>query len=288
MKVFFAVTLIVATVAAGFLWVNRPQYLAIDAHPPAGFPDDRFSHDIFERLLSRFVDDGGAVNYAAWNASAEARADLDSYLGAVARFSPDNAPQRFRSDDEAFVYWIQAYNAYVIRAVLEHWPLDSVTDVKAPVEAVRGLGFFYRLRFKFGGRYYSLFAVENDVIRKRHRDARLHFVLNCASDSCPVLRPALPAGPELEETLARAAREFVADESNVAVDHSARTVTLSRIFKWFRKDFINDLRWRGLPAERGLIDYVASVAPDELRQELAKATGYEVRFFEYDWGLNSQ
>jgi hypothetical protein len=288
MKMLITVLLIVAIVAAGFFWLNRPQFFAIDAPLPAEFPRDGFSHRSFERLLRRFVDDRGEVDYAAWHASAAARKQLDSYLAAVSRFSPDNAPQRFESDDETFVYWIQAYNAWVIRAVLEHWPLDSVTDVKAPIEAVRGLGFFYRLRFEFGGRYYSLFEVENKVIRKRHRDARLHFVLNCASDSCPVLRPELPTGDQLEATLARAAEEFVSNRANVAIDHSAKTVTLSRIFKWFRRDFVNDLRWRGQPAERGVVDYVASVAPQELRQELAKTDGYDVGFFEYDWGINAR
>lgn len=288
MKMLVPVTLIIATTAAGFLWMNRPQYLAIDAPLPAGFPTDRFSHDTFERLLSRFVDDNGEVDYASWHGSPGALEELDGYLAAVGKFSPDSDPARFVSANDAFVYWIQAYNAYVIRSVLEHWPLDSVTDVKAPIEVVKGLGFFYRLRFNFGGKYYSLFEVENGVIRKRHHDARLHFVLNCASDSCPVLRPVLPVGDELEATLAQAAAAFVTDTSNVAIDHSRKTVTLSRIFKWFRKDFINDLRWRGLPAQRGLIDYVASIAPEELRQELANAGDYELKFFEYDWSVNAQ
>ena len=67
---------------------------------------------------------------------------LNSYLGAVSRFSPDNAPHRFRGRNDELAYWIYAYNAYVIRSVLDHWPLDSVTDVKAPLEAIKGLGFF--------------------------------------------------------------------------------------------------------------------------------------------------
>ena len=69
--------------------------------------------------------------------------------------------------NDELVYWIQGYNAYVIKAVLDHWPLDSVTDVKAPIEAVRGMGFFYRLRYKFGDRYFSLLRVENGIIRNR-------------------------------------------------------------------------------------------------------------------------
>jgi len=32
------------------------------------------------------------------------------------------------------------------------------------------------------------------------------------------------------------------------------------IIKWYKKDFINDLRANGHPAERGLIDYVAGIA----------------------------
>ena len=288
MKILLAVALSIAIVVAGFLWVNRPQFISVNASLPADFPDDVFSHRLFEQLLLRLVDADGRVDYQGWYDSTDARADLDSYLAAVSTFSPDSSPERFPTSNDELVYWIQGYNAYVIRSVLDHWPLDSVTDVKAPIEAVTGMGFFYRLRFQFGGEYYSLFEVENGIIRKRHRDARIHFVLNCGSDSCPVLRPQLPAGAELETLLATAAAEFVADSGNVAIDHSSKTITLSRIFKWFRKDFINDLRQRGRSTERGLIDYVASVAPEDLRQELDRSHDYEVRFFEYDWDLNDQ
>jgi hypothetical protein len=288
MKVLFAALLIAAVVVAGCLWAIRPQRIPVSAPVPREFPADSFSHEVFESLLRQYTDSEGRVDYAGWHASADSISRLHAYLAAVSAYSPDNAGQRFPSSNDELVYWIQAYNAYVIKAVLDHWPLDSVTDVKAPIEAIRGMGFFYRLRYSFGGRYYSLLHVENGIIRKRHRDARIHFVLNCASESCPVLKPELPAGAELEEALARAATEFVSDPRNVAIDHAAKTVTLSRIFKWFRKDFINDLRRRGLPADNGLVDYVASVAPEALRGELAGASDYEINFFDYDWSLNSQ
>ncbi len=284
----FAALVIAAFVVAGCLWAFRPLRVPVTAAVPAEFPADGFSHEAFESLLRQYTDSDGRVDYAGWHASAESISLLHGYLAAVSAYSPDNAPQRFPSSNDELVYWIQAYNAYVIKAVLDHWPLESVTDVKAPIEAVTGMGFFYRLRYPFGGRYYSLLHVENGIVRKRYRDARIHFVLNCASDSCPVLKPELPTGAELEEALARAATEFVADPQNVNVDHAAKTVTLSRIFKWFRKDFINDLRRRGLPTDDGLLDYVASVAPDALRSELAGASDYEIRFSDYDWSLNSK
>jgi len=156
----------------------------------------------------------------------------------------------------------------------------------APLEVVTGLGFFYRLRFEFGGKRYSLLAVKNGKIRKGFQDARIHVVLNCGSDSCPVLRPELPTGEELQDLLASAAGEFVSDPKNVSIDHENRQVVLPSIFNWFKKDFINDLVKRGRPSERRLVDYVASVAPDSLRTELDAADGYDIIFRDYDWSLN--
>jgi hypothetical protein len=100
------------------------------------------------------------------------------------------------------------------------------------------------------------------------------------------MRPTLPTGEALEDLLAAAATDFVNDHRNVAVDHDNKQVVLSTIFKWFRKDFLNDLAKRGLPSERGLIDYVSSEASGPLRAELDTTSGYEVIFRDYDWSLN--
>jgi len=149
------------------------------------------------------------------------------------------------------------------------------------------MGFFYQQRFEFGKERYSLLAVENEVIRKQYKDARIHFVLNCASESCPIMRPTLPTGEELQALLATATTDFVSDPRNVSIDHANREVVLSTIFKWYRKDFLQDLTKRGRPAKRGLIDYVASVAQEPLKSELDAIEGYEVAFQDYDWAINN-
>ncbi len=110
--------------------------------------------------------------------------------------------------------------------------------------------------------------------------------MNCGSESCPVLRPELPAGDKPEPFLQQAAVDFVSDTRNVCIDHHNHEIVLSAIFKWFRTDFVNDLRRRGLPSDRGLIDYVASVAPVALKTELAGANDYDVVFTDYDWAVN--
>ena len=287
MQYVIALLLLVALLVGGFALLNRPQFVPVTASIPADFPQEGFSHQDFEDLLRKFVDENGDVDYEDWRNSRESVAQLDSYLAAVSRFSPDSAPERFATRNDELAYWLYSYNAYVIKSVLDNWPISSVTDVKAPLEVIKGLGFFYRLRFEFGGKRFSLLAVENSKIRKSFQDARIHFVLNCASDSCPVLRPALPTGDALQALLASATAEFVNDSKNVSINHANRQILLSTIFKWFRKDFLNDLKKRGLPAEHGVVDYVASVASDSLRAELKAAQDYDVVFSDYDWSLNN-
>ena len=278
--------LLVALLVGGFAWLNRPHFVPISASIPADFPHDGFSHQDFEDLLRNYVDEDGNIAYEVWSESVESVAQLESYLAAVSRYSPDNTPERFSTRDDELAYWLYGYNAYVIKSVLDNWPISSVTDVKAPLEVVSGLGFFYRLRFQFGGKNYSLLSVENDKIRKNFADARIHFILNCASDSCPMMRPALPTGEALQALLTTATTDFVSDSQNVAIDHDNKQVVLSTIFKWFTKDFLNDLKKRGIPGDRGVIDYVTSVAPEALRAELDSVRDYDVVFSDYDWSLN--
>lgn len=280
------VLLILALVVIGVI-VNRPIVKTVNAEVPYDFPDSGFSHAVLEELVGTYVDGAGRMDYDAWHVSVEDRRKLDQYLTAVSLYSPENAPSRFPTRNDALAYWIYAYNAYVISEVLDRWPLESVTDIKAPVEVVKGFGFFYRLRFVFGGKAYNLLTVENDKIRSRYRDPRIHFVLNCGSESCPVFRADLLAPDELDAQLSTAAAEFVANPKNVRIDHENQRIQLSRIFEWYRSDFVNDLRRQGLPADEGVIGYIRTVSPHRLRADLDRSANYELVFNEYDWTVNA-
>ena len=277
--------LVLGALGLGWWWNLRPRVLRADA-PPAAQPVGGFTHAAFESLLRRFVDDAGRIAYDRWANDAGARTELDAYLAAIEETSPENEPARFQDRSDRLAYWLNAYNACVIKAVLVHWPLQSVTDVKAPFEIVQGLGFFAKLRFVIGGRPYSLYEIEHEQIADRFEDPRIHFVLNCASGSCPVLQPELPQGPDLEEYLADAARRFVAEQRNVDIDHRKGRVVLSAIFSMYEAEFTNALRRQGLPG--GLVAYVASVAPAPLQAELVQAKNYTLSFHEFDWSINRQ
>lgn len=281
------VILIVVTIVATFFWVNRPRRVIVDAPLPTDFSERGFSHDSLEQLLQTYVTADGQVDYGRWKDSPDSIAQLDSYLAAVGAYSPVTTADRFPTRSDELAYWLYGYNAYVIKSVLDHWPIASVTDVKAPLEVVSGLGFFYQLRFSFGGDYLSLLAVETDKIRKAYKDARIHFVLNCASESCPIIRPELPTGNDLEQLLSQATRDFVNEPSNVFVDHEKKVVYLSKIFNWYKSDFIHDLQKSGKPAANGLVGYVALWASGSLADDLTRASDYEIQFRDYDWSLNS-
>ena len=283
-----AVIVLTLFAVAGFSFLNRPLMIDFAGAIPRDFPAQGFSHASFEALLRRYVDADGHVDYQAWHSAKDHVAALGDYLAAVAAVSPDSHPDRFESDTDGLAYWLYAYNACVIRSVLANWPIASVTDVRAPIEAVKGLGFFYRQRFLFGGKRLSLYAVEHKKILAGYRDPRIHFVLNCASESCPALRPELPTGDALESLLQASTHDFIHDGRNVHIDHDVRRITLNMIFRWYRKDFVNALRRRGAPAGRGVLDYVAGEADPGLRAELDRAADYAVVYADYDWTINAR
>ena len=103
-----------------------------------------------------------------------------------------------------------------------------------------------------------------------------------------MLRPELPTGEELEQLLQVATIEFVSDPQNVHVDDGKMQIVLSAIFEMYSSDFIKELTRRGLSSERGVVDYVASVAPSSLQAELKSAVAYEVTFVDYDWAISKK
>ena len=110
-----------------------------------------FSHAPFERVLERYVDQHGRVDYSALKNDPH---DLELYYFQLATYSPDSHPELFPTEHGKLAYWINAYNAAVIKAVLTHYPIRSVEDVKPPFPLFflpRKSGFFVFQRLTFGG-----------------------------------------------------------------------------------------------------------------------------------------
>ena len=133
---------------------------AVLAAVPAGAAEP-FSHADWERVLERFVDARGFVDYQGL---AEDRGALDRYLARLRAASPESDPGLFPSPDHELAYWINAYNAWVFWGVLDRGPdLDSVWGFLGT-----GISFFSGMDIELGGRETNLKALEDEVIRARY------------------------------------------------------------------------------------------------------------------------
>lgn len=231
----------------------------------AACPEFDQTHSRFDAVLRAHVK-AGVVDYAGLRA---APGELEAYLGelkAVCKTSIDGW-----SKEQRVALWVNAYNAFTIKTILDHSPLKSIKDI--------GLlpGAAWRERFiPLGGLVgkgdLSLNDVEHEILRKNYPDARLHFVLVCASKSCPELRSEAYRADRLSAQFDDAGRRFLADKTKNSFEGKAWKV--SSIFKWYREDFDRD--------GPGLVVFVKRFA------SAAEDPSAEPEFLPYDWSLNGK
>ena len=249
---------------------------------------ETFSHELLDRVLQAHVDDRGRVDYAGL---VEDSGDLDAYYVLLSRFSPDSHPDLFPTRNDRLAYWINGYNAATLKAVLAHYPITGIAEVRAPTLLFfmpEKSGFFLLIRVIFGGDATSLYCLENILIRPRFEEPRIHFALNCASRGCPRLPDRAFTAAGLDAELDRETRRFAADEGNVRIDTTGRRVYLSSLFDWYRDDYLEWLRERRPRGDLGILDYVALYLPPQKAALIADAGAFAVEYVSYDWGLNDR
>lgn len=232
---------------------------------PAARAGGGVSHDGLTAVLARHVQ-GGRVDYAALKARpAELDRHLDS-MAAVSKAEFDRWAER-----ERLAFLINAYNAWTLRLILDHHPVQTIKDIGS---FLRGPWDIPLVKL-FGGTI-TLNTLEHQIIRKEFAEPRIHFALVCAAKGCPVLRSEAYTGAKLEEQLTDQTRQFLAAPEKNRVDAAARVVYLSPIFKWYVEDF---------EAKSGSVlaflkpFWPGSVGPVD-------SDRYTIRHTEYDWSLN--
>lgn len=226
----------------------------VEHQPPILGPGDAIA--AYARVLQRFVDERGAVDFEAL---ARDRADLDAYVRFVAA-----APlESFAPGDERLAHYINSYNALSMLNVVE-------SGIPRTHAGWRKVVFFALHRFVIGGRRMSLYAYENDVIRKAG-DPRIHFALNCSAVGCPTLPREPFAGPRLQRQLDRETRRFFSSAANLRVEPASRTVYMSELLRFYCDDFV--------AAAGSLPAFVNRYAPEPVPRD------YALRFLPYDWTI---
>ena len=210
------------------------------------------NHNEWTMLLETHVDSKGNVNYKEFKNSID---KLDVYLTKLSNNSPTNNA----SKNEKLAYWINVYNAFTVKLIVDNYPVKSIKDIKQPWD---------QKFFKIGNVAMSLNYVEHEIIRKMN-EPRIHFAIVCASYSCPKLQKYAFTADNLESQLTSVTKEFLADETRNKI--SEKTIQISKIFDWFAKDFKQD---------GSLIEFLNKYTDVTISPKAKK------RYLEYNWALN--
>ncbi len=235
-------------------------------------PLDQIDHGPWGRLLKKYVDAQGMVDYTAWKRSSDDRAALDRYLAELGRGDPGVKTPKAA----VLAFWINAYNALTIQGILQHYPTSSIRNHTA---RVFGYNIWDDLLLPVGTAKYSLNDIEHKILRKQG-EPRMHFTIVCASIGCPPLSNEAYLPETLEAQLSENTRVFFSRSKHFQADHASRTVRVSPILKWFSEDF-------GPTAQQGLIGLV-DYLPGEATRRMITDGKFKVRYLDYDWGLNDQ
>ncbi len=244
---------------------------------------ESFSHARWQVVLENYVDDQGMVDYQGLSNNREL---FDQYLETVQTMGPESTPELFNGPADELAYYINAYNALVFDGVLDRGPEDKT--VWSGI--ISGYLFFEWMKIQVDGKKTNLKKLEDDIIRARYKDPRIHAAINCASISCPRLPRSAFLAPTLDQQLEDAMREFANNPSNVLVEDNV--IYLSSIFDWFAEDFIayesrmavnvpDQVNGRAVDP---VINYI-----NRFRAEEDKLEGeMKIKFFPYNKDINKQ
>jgi len=222
------------------------------------------SHEAWTTLLKKCVDAKGQVNYRGF---LEDASRLDAYLGLLS----DCPPSMDWSQAERLAYWINAYNAFTVKLILDHYPVKSIKDI-GPKLAIPKVNSVWDIKFfHIGGVEMTLNQIEHDILRKDFNEPRIHFAIVCASFSCPVLFNEAFTAKRIEQQLETQAVAFINDPARNRV--SENKVELSAIFNWFKGDFTKN---------GTLLEFIRRYAKGKVADKA------KVSFLDYDWSLNGK
>ena len=231
-------------------------------------------HDIFNELLGKYVN-SGKVNYNG--IQSESRERFNIYLDLLSKINPDEFINATESDQLAV--YINAYNAFTIATVLDHWPVESIRDIP---------NVWKEKKYKLGHNLVSLDEIEHKFARS-FGDPRIHFALNCASVGCPELRSEAYIAENLEEQLEDQTLLFFSQKDKFFSCAKCKDIKLSKIFEWFHRDF----RSRSYPFTKkygkfsGVVGFIHDYSQAKMKRRI-KRNVIPLTFLSYDWSINSK
>ena len=237
-------------------------------------------HALFDQVLEKHLN-GRFLDYAAVKTDPSG---LDAYLTELR--NTDAGAVANASSAEQLAFWINAYNACAIKLVVEHYPIQKASFPSSLVNSLRGVPAnsirqipnTWKQEFcAVAGKDRALDEIEHEIIRPMG-DPRIHFAVNCASRSCPVLASDAYTSDLLDEQLDAAVARFVADPHQYRLERSEpATVYLNKVLDWYKDDFGGD---------EGVLRFLLSYLPEGDAAYIREHGPAKIKHPDYDWTLN--
>lgn len=177
-----------------------------------------FDYTNYNQFLKNYVSEKGNVKYD------KIKSNKAQLTETIKQFQNDQPNEKW-SRNEKLCYWINTYNVYTIKAIIDNYPAKSIRDIENVWE---------KRNIPFNKVNFSLSDIENKILRKMD-EPRIHFAINCASYSCPKLENNAFLPQTIEKQLETATKEFINDSSKN--NFSGKEVKISEIFNWYAADF---------------------------------------------------
>lgn len=241
--------------------------LALSASPASA--DLASATKAYGKLLTQYVTPRG-VKYDAWRTSGS---DIKT-LSEILMIFRSTDPKTLEPNDRKALY-INLYNAKILDLVLIANPRGSIKELS---KGLNPSEVFSRDGLSFDEKMISLNDLEKRL-REEFKDPRIHFAVNCASKSCPPIRPEPYVAASLDDQLDEATRKYLASPRAVEVISGGgkTTIVSVKIFDWYASDF---------KAAGGPLAFIQKFGPPAAAEAIAAGKA-KLTFADYDWSLNS-
>ena len=212
-----------------------------------------FDYKNYNQFLGKYVSDKGNVNYDKIKTN---KTELDAIIKQFEKLQPTDK----WSKNEKLAYYINAYNVYTLKVVIDNYPTKSIKDIDNAWD---------KKIVQSGKSKISLSDLEHKILRKMN-EPRIHFAINCASFSCPNLLNEAFVPERLDKQLETATKSFINDKTKNTI--AVNEIKISEIFNWFGGDFKTK--------NTTIIDFLNNYSTVKIDKKA------KVKFLDYNWSLN--
>jgi hypothetical protein len=230
------------------------------------------THQDWTSFLHKFVIVKVHESAVAYGRVKTDKGQLEGYLALLQKVSKSEF-DRF-SENQKLAFLINAYNAFTIKLIVDHYPVSSIKDTGSLLKSPWKIEFFTLF-----GEEKHLDNIEHDMVRKWFQEPRIHFALVCASKGCPALHNEAFTADRFELQLEEGAKNFLTDAAKNRYSPETRKLELSSIFKWYGDDFV-----KKYGSVEAFVAPRISENPDS--QRIIREKKAMLTFLDYDWSLN--